>query len=279
MPCRRELYFDFARGPEGLEEMLPIACGMEFTNGGAGTLKEYTERSYRRRVRSGGLVSFEVAVKETDLFVSAEKKLDREARDLILDSRHQIESYISAHPEFLTTLKPYPPDPYAPPLVREMIESTRQVGVGPMASVAGAIAQHVGRGLLEATSQIIVENGGDVFLKVDRPATIAVFAGDSSLSGEVGIRVFPEEMPLGVCSSSGTVGHSYSAGRADAACVLAPSAAFADGAATALCNMIRSPKDFARIGAWAEKTRGVLGVLVILGGKMATWGKIELAAV
>jgi ApbE superfamily uncharacterized protein (UPF0280 family) len=241
-------------------------------------MNEYKERFYRRKVRSSGLVTFEVEVKETDLSVSAEKELEKETRDLVFDARHQIESYISAHPEFLTTLNPYPPDPYAPPLVREMIECTRQIGVGPMASVAGAIAQHVGEGLLKLTPQVIVENGGDIFLKVGRPATISVFAGDSPLSGKVGIIINPEQMPLGVCSSSGTVGHSFSSGTADAGCVLASSAAFADGAATALCNMIRSRKDLSKIGDWAEKIKGVLGVVVILGDKMATWGKIELVA-
>lgn len=241
-------------------------------------MTEYAKRSYRKRVRSTGLVTFEVAVQETDLQVSADKKLDKETRDLIFDARHQIESYIGGHPEFLTTLNPYPPDPYAPPLVREMIEGTRRVGVGPMASVAGAIAQHVGKGLLEITSRVIVENGGDIFLKVDRPVTIAVFAARSPLSEKIGLVVSPEHMPLGVCSSSGTVGHSYSAGIADASCVLASSAAFADGAATALCNMIQSQKDLNRIGSWAEKTQGVLGVLVILADKMATWGNVELTA-
>ena len=241
-------------------------------------MEEYTKRSYRKRVRSTGLVTFEVAVEETDLQVSAEKRLDKETRDLIFEARHQIESYIGAHPAFLTALKPYPTDPYASPLVREMIEGTKRVGVGPMASVAGAIAQHVGKGLLGTTSQVIVENGGDLFLKVNRPVTIAVFAARSPLSEKIGIVVSPEHMPLGVCSSSGTVGHSYSKGIADAGCVLASSAAFADGAATALCNMIQSQKDLSRIGTWAEKTEGVLGALVILGGRMASWGSIELVA-
>ena len=241
-------------------------------------MEEYTKRSYRKRVRSTGLVTFEVAVKETDLQVSAEKGLEKETRDLIFEARHQIESYIGAHPAFLTALKPYPTDPYASPLVREMIEGTKRVGVGPMASVAGAIAQHVGKGLLGTTSQVIVENGGDLFLKVNRPVTIAVFAARSPLSEKIGIVVSPEHMPLGVCSSSGTVGHSYSKGIADAGCVLASSAAFADGAATALCNMIQSQKDLSRIGTWAEKTEGVLGALVILGGRMASWGSIELVA-
>ena len=241
-------------------------------------MEQYTKRSYRKRVRSAGLVTFGVAVKETDLQVSAEKRLEKETRDLIFDARNQIENYISAHPEFLTTLKPYPADPYAPSLVREMIQCTKEVGVGPMASVAGAVAQHVGKGLLGITPQVIVENGGDLFMKVNRPVTVAVFAARSPLSEKLGIIVSPESMPLGVCSSSGTVGHSYSTGIADAACVLASSAAFADGAATALCNRIQRQKDLSRIGAWAEKTKGVLGVVVVLGGKMASWGSIELVA-
>ena len=93
------------------------------------------------------------------------EKLEKETRDLVFESRHQIESYIQMHPDFLTALEPYPEDPYAPPLVREMIECTREVGVGPMASVAGAIAEYVGKHLLKKTNQVIVENGGDLFHK------------------------------------------------------------------------------------------------------------------
>jgi uncharacterized protein len=239
----------------------------------------YMERFYRRRVRPIGLISFEVSVKETDLLVSAEKNLEKATRDLIFNARHQIESYARLYPEFLTTLKPYPPDPCAPPLVQEMIACTRRVGVGPMASVAGAIAEYVGKGLLKETSQVMVENGGDIFIKVGRKATVCVFAAPSPLSEKIGIVVSPEQMPLGVCSSSATVGHSFSTGAADVGCVLASSAAFADGAATALCNAVRSPKDLNGIGAWAEKTHGVFGALVIFGGKLASWGGIELVAI
>lgn len=241
-------------------------------------MTEYKERHYRRNVRTVGLVTFEVAVKETDLLVSAERNLEKATKDLIFDARHQIESYARLHPEFLSTLKPYLPDPCAPPLVREMIACTARVGVGPMASVAGAVAQHVGEGLLERTSQVLVENGGDIFVKMNRKATVSVFAARSPLSEKIGIVISPGQMPLGICSSSATVGHSLSMGAADVGCVLASSAVFADGAATALCNTVRSPKDLRGIGAWAEKTSGVLGALVILGDRLATWGTIELAA-
>jgi ApbE superfamily uncharacterized protein (UPF0280 family) len=241
-------------------------------------MPDYTKRFYRNRVKSEDLVSFEVMVKETDLFVGAECNLEKETRDLIFESRHQIESYIHTHGDFLTALEPYPEDPYAPPLVKEMIECTREVGVGPMASVAGAIAEYVGRHLLEKTNQVIVENGGDLFLKANRPVTVSVFAGTSPLSEKIGLVIPPRLMPLGVASSSGTVGHSLSLGKADVGCVVSPSAALADAAATALCNRIRGPKDLSRIEEWARNLEGIVGALVILGDKLATWGQIELIA-
>jgi uncharacterized protein len=239
---------------------------------------EYTQRFYRNRVQSEDLVSFQVMVKETDLLVRAEQKLDKETRDLVFESRHQVESYIHSHADFLTALEPYPEDPYAPPLVKEMIECTREVGVGPMASVAGAIAEYVGMRLLKKTNQVIVENGGDLFLKVNRPVTVSIFAGTSPLSEKIGLVIPSRLMPLGVASSSGTVGHSLSLGKADVGCVISPSAALADAAATALCNRIQGPKDLSRIDEWARGLKRILGALVVLGDKMATWGQIDLVA-
>lgn len=242
-------------------------------------MEDYTERYYRRRVRSSGLVTFEVAVKETDLQVSAERNLEKETRDLVFEARHHIESYIETHSEFLTALEPYPEDPFAPPLVKEMIEHSREVGVGPMASVAGAIAEYVGKRLLEKSNQVIVENGGDLFMKADRPVTVSVFARPSPLSEKIGLVIPPRLMPVGVASSSATIGHSLSLGKADAGCVLSPSAALADAAATALCNRIQGPKDLKGIDGWAGSVKGILGVLVVLGDKLATWGQIELVAI
>jgi hypothetical protein len=241
-------------------------------------MPEYQGRFYRNRVKSEDLVSFEVMVKETDLFVSAERKLEKETLDLVFESRHQIESYIETHADFLTALDPYPEDPYAPPLVKEMIDRSREVGVGPMASVAGAIAEYVGRHLLKRTNQVIVENGGDLFVKADRPVTVSIFAGRSPLSEKIGLVISPERMPIGIASSSGTVGHSLSLGKADVGCVIAPSAALADAAATALCNRILGAKDLSRIDEWAKSIEGILGALVILGDRMATCGQIELVA-
>ncbi len=239
-------------------------------------MTEYRERTYRKRTRAKDLVSFHVAVKETDLWVSAERILEDETRDLVLEHRHQLEHYIQSHPDFLTTLQPYSEDPYAPSLVRAMIEASRVVGVGPMASVAGAIAQYVAKGLYQWSDQVIVENGGDIFLKANRPVTVSILAGGSPLSGKIGVVIPKEQMPLGICSSSATVGHSLSMGVADLVCLLSPSAVLADGAATALGNRIKSKTALEKVALWANQIMGITGGLVIVGDKMATWGEIEL---
>ncbi|MDZ7697339.1 MAG: UPF0280 family protein [Deltaproteobacteria bacterium] len=157
-----------------------------------------------------------------------------------------------------------------------MIRESRRANVGPMASVAGVISQHVGEGLLAASDQVIVENGGDIFLKVNRPVTVSVFAGFSVLSEKIGIRVPVEQMPVGVCSSSATVGHSLSRGIADAVCLISPSAGLADASATALGNRIRRVGDLEKAGEWANGIEGISGGLIIVGDRMATWGDIKL---
>jgi hypothetical protein len=227
-------------------------------------------------VHARGLETFEVKVGETDLWIAAGRPLAPEARDLVFAARQPLESYLNHRPEFLSALSPVEDDPLAPPMVREMIRASGQAGVGPMATVAGAIAERVGRGLLRFTDQVVVENGGDVFLALARPVTVRVFAGRSPLSRRIGLSIPTERMPVGVCSSSGSVGHSLSLGGADAACVVASSTALADGAATALGNRVRVRSDLEKAASWAAGLAGLRGGLVILGKAMAAWGDLEL---
>jgi len=233
-------------------------------------------RNYRKRINTGDMVSFHVEVKETDLWVSADINLEKETRDLVFDLRQQLEKHIRSHPEFVTSLNFYQEDPYAPPLVREMIKVTKEVGVGPMACVAGAIAQHVAVGLLKFADQVIVENGGDIFLQANRPITVSILAGNSLLSGRFGLLIPAKQMPLGVCSSSATVGHSLSMGIADVVCIVSSSAALADAAATAIGNQIKRKTDLEMVSGVANKIEGIVGGVVIVDDKMATWGNIEL---
>ncbi len=246
---------------------------------GRGRSKEDRERTYRGLVSPRGLEGFGVRVKETDLWVAAERVLEQEVMSLVFEARRQVEEYIGLHPDFATTLSPFEQDRAAPPLVREMILASGKAGVGPMAAVAGAIAEFVCRGLLRWSSRVMVENGGDIFLCLDRDATVTIFAGGSPLSGKMGLVVPGERMPAGVCSSSGTVGHSLSMGRADAVCVLAPSAAVADSMATAAGNRIRRAGDLEDAVAWAAGVEGVSGVVAVAGKSMAAWGDLELVRI
>ena len=234
------------------------------------------ERTYRQRVKTEDLVSFHIAVKETDLWVSADRNLERKAEDLVFDCRTRLEDYISSHELFLTTLQSYPKDPFAPSMIKTMIEMTSQAGVGPMASVAGAIAQFVAEGLLQFTDQVIVENGGDIFLKTLRPAIVSIYAGESPLSEKFGLKIPTQQMPLGICSSSGTIGHSLSMGVADLVCTIASSAVLADGASTALCNRIKNKTDLEEIPHWAGRIPGIMGGIAIMGDSMIPWGDVEL---
>jgi ApbE superfamily uncharacterized protein (UPF0280 family) len=157
-----------------------------------------------------------------------------------------------------------------------MAAASSKVGVGPMAAVAGAFAEHVGKGLLRYSDEVIVENGGDIYIRSKKSRLIGVYAGDSPLSGKVALRIEPGDTPLGVCTSSGTVGHSLSFGRADAAIVLAQSAALADAAATAVGNLVQSEEDLARAVDFVKPVEGIMGIAVIMGGKMAAWGRVNL---
>src|SRR4030042_788955 len=139
---------------------------------------KYQPRTYRHRIEDKDLVSFTVTLKETDLYIRAASNLQRKANRMVLKYRKQLEQHIEKNPEFLTSLNPLPAPENAPRIVLEMIEAGRKADVGPMAAVAGAVAEFVGRELLEFSPEIIVENGGDIFLKINRKKVGGIYAGN-----------------------------------------------------------------------------------------------------
>jgi hypothetical protein len=238
----------------------------------------HAPRTYRSRVQAHRLASFQVVIKETDLMVHATRELRDAARELVLEHRGYLEAHIRQHPGFLATLDPWAPRGPAPAVVEEMVAAGVAAGVGPMAAVAGAIAERVGRGLLAHAPEVIVENGGDVFLTTAAPAVVGIYAGASPLSLKFGIRVGGGAAPLAVCTSSGTVGHSLSFGRAEAACVVARACALADAAATAVANRVRSGRDITPAIEFGRTIPGVAGILVVAGDRMGAWGELEVVA-
>ncbi|UCF93984.1 MAG: UPF0280 family protein [Desulfobacterales bacterium] len=234
------------------------------------------ERTYRHLVRSVRLQSFQVVVKETDLLIHASTNLAENARELVLQHRGYIEAYLKRYPAFGRTLEPWYLDGPAPEIVTRMTLAGQKAAVGPMAAVAGAIAEQVGRGLLSFTDEVIVENGGDIFLKSQGPVTIGLFAGKSPLSLRFGIRLEGSQTPQAVCTSSGTVGHSLSLGRADAVCVISESCPLADAAATSIGNLIQSKADIHKAFAVGQKIEGITGLAVIVDDELGVWGELKV---
>ena len=242
-------------------------------------MNQYRERTYRHHIHHERLVAFEVAVKETDLLILADSNLAKLAEEAIYSVRGPLEGYIAKHPEFLNAMLPLPYDHLAPLVVRKMLSAAQDTGSGPMAAVAGAIAEQVGSALLEASTEVVVENGGDCFIKVSKPLQVSIFAGKSALSERLALQIKPENTPLGVCTSSGRVGHSLSLGQADAVTVTASSAAVADSAATMICNQVQGEEDVQKALDYAKQIESISGVLIIVGNQMGAWGDIELVPV
>ncbi|MDD5016271.1 MAG: UPF0280 family protein [Atribacterota bacterium] len=236
---------------------------------------EYKERKYRNLIKEKDLISFQIKEEESDLFIRTNQELSFYTRQAVLNFRKQIANYIYGHPLFKSTLLPYFRDKSAPEIVKSMIHTTALCGVGPMASVAGAIAEFVGKELLNYSSEVIVENGGDIFIKSNKVRRVSIFAGKSPLSQRIILKIEAQKNYVGVCTSSGMVGPSLSFGKADAVTVISDSVLLADAAATAVGNIIKTPKDIEQGLIYAQKIQGAKGVVIIKDDKMGLWGDIN----
>jgi ApbE superfamily uncharacterized protein (UPF0280 family) len=236
----------------------------------------YQEREYRNYVKADNLTKFEVIEKETDLLILADNNLYDKALAQVLRYRGEIDKFISTHPKFAKSYSPVWTGFKAPPIIKEMARAARKARVGPMAAIAGTLAEFVGKELLEFTQELIVENGGDIFLKINQPRKVGIFAGNSPFSEKVALEVEPRKKPFSVCTSSGTVGPSFSFGRADAVVVIAQKAALADAAATAIGNVVKEISDIEHGLKLAKRIRGLEGVLIIKDDQMGALGKVKL---
>lgn len=236
----------------------------------------YENRTYRSWVEDKGLVSVQVKIDESDLFIRADKPLSSQAQRCLSRQRKAIQDYIQKHPDFAAALKPYSIKDEPPDIVRQMLQASSKAGVGPMAAVAGAIAEYIGRELLKKSSEVIVENGGDIFMKTKRTRKIGIFAGESVYSGKLALEIAASEEHYGICTSSGTVGPSLSFGRADAAVVICNSAVLADAWATRLGNEVKSASDVDMALSLVKNEPEIKGAVIIIGEKIGVWGNIKL---
>jgi len=162
-----------------------------------------------------------------------------------------------------------------------MSDAALVAGTGPMSAVAGAVAESICRDLLAEyeADEVIIENGGDIFMKLTAPATVAVHAGNSPLSEKIALQVTARDTPLALCCSSGTVGHSLSFGMADACMIACRVGAMADAFATACCNEVKKGDDVHRATEKALERQEILSAVIIAGEKVGLGGSIEIKIV
>jgi ApbE superfamily uncharacterized protein (UPF0280 family) len=233
------------------------------------------ERNYRD-FAAPDLLKYRVCVGESDLMILASHNWQAEILKLLKSYRRQLKQYIAEHPVFAQTLTPWPADQTAPEIVQWMIRVAAQAGVGPMAAVAGALDGMVGQAIAPPNADLIIENGGDIYLRSTTARVIAIYAGPSIFSRKLGLLIPPTNNGLGVCTSAGTVGPSLSFGKADAVVIIAPDVALADAVATATANLVKSAADFPAAIAFAQSVVGVAGALVIKDDQLTAWGQVEL---
>ena len=238
--------------------------------------KPYTHRFYRKISIPKDLYRCEFKEKESDLFISSGKQVKSSALKVLKKYRKQIEKYMEKDPKFKSALTPYRLPKNAPLIVRKMQEAGKACNVGPMATVAGAISQFLGKELLKLTDEIIIENGGDIFIKTKKPRKVAIFSGDTAWKDKLILIIKPQNFPLGICTSSGKLGHSLSLGKADTATIIADSAILADAVATAVGNMIQSARDIPKAIRYCKKIKGLKGVVIVKDSNLGIWGDIQL---
>lgn len=214
-------------------------------------------------------------LKQTIVTISARDIAHIEAaKRSILEQRSCLEAFVRKDPFFMLTLEPYDLQAHdAPDIVKQMISTTEIFGIGPMAAVAGVIAKLAVEAMIEAgATYAIVDNGGDMSILNDRPIIVGIYAGSSPIR-DLGFEVPPRENPLGIATSSGTVGPSISFGCADAATIISQDSALADAAATALGNSVQADNHLDECFKAIDKP-GIDGALIIRGDEMAMWGEL-----
>ncbi len=227
----------------------------------------------------GDLIRVHRAIEQTRMLIGTDmEKAVEAATKAVYTHRAYLEDYIRNNSIFYLALAPLDVEDDAPEIVRRMASAAEAANVGPMAAVAGAIADLAVEAMSSVGARVkVVENGGEIAADSDRPIKLGVYSGTSPISGKIGFQLDPSDTPIGVGTSSATVGEALSLGEADSATVFAGDAALADAAATAVGNSVRGDDIQESIRRGLEMARsidGVRGALVVRGRHVGSVGKI-----
>ena len=243
----------------------------------------YQARTYRNKMGLERFISFNVSNYESDLWVGIDKQsYTHEIKDFVLKRilyyRELINHYSKNHKEFLESHKPVVIFENSPKIVKEMAKAAKKSNIGPMGSVAGAFSEFIAKDIIEKynVKEIVIENGGDIFLKIETSIIISVFAGKSSLSEKIGIQIPPSSTPCGVCTSAGTIGHSFSYGKADALMIVCKNTLLADVYATKFCNKVIDENSIQPVLEEIKTIPEILSAIIIINDKVGFCGSLEV---
>ena len=240
---------------------------------------EYRERSYRSRFSDDERRWFCVKFLESDLWIGVDRgsysaSMEADTYAMLVELRRSMDAYLLMDPAYKAALAPYDAGLEAPEILKSMSKVSHKTGIGPMSAVAGAVAKRVADFL--GTKEVIVENGGDIYAKTASDMDISVFAGQSPLSEKIGLHIPAADFPLGICTSSGTVGPSLSLGRADAVMIVCKDVLLADSYATAMANRIKTVDDLQPVIDSISEIPEILGAIAVKDDRMAITGRFEL---
>ena len=244
---------------------------------------EYKERSYRSRFSNDERRWFCVKFLESDLWIGVDNgsysaSMEADVYAMLVELRRSMDAYLLMDPAYKTALTPYDAGLEAPAILKEMSKASHKTGIGPMSAVAGAVALRVANFIKQqyGVNEVIVENGGDIYAEAHSDMDIAVFAGQSPLSEKIGLHIPAAYFPLGICTSSGTVGPSLSLGRADAVMIVCRDVLLADSYATAMANRIRTVNDLQPVIDRIQNNPDILGAIAVKDDRLAICGQFEL---
>ncbi|MDL2231732.1 UPF0280 family protein [Porphyromonadaceae bacterium OttesenSCG-928-L07] len=244
---------------------------------------EYKDRVYRDYLSNDRWTSFIIKYRGADIWIGVDKDsyqadMPEFCNTVFRDLKISVEEYFKRDPSFATSLVPYEAQEFAPEILKKMSAVSYKTGIGPMSAVAGAVALYILEALKSRYNIVegIVENGGDIYADIKEDIDVPVFAGGSPLSEKVGLHIQASEAPLGICTSSGTVGHSLSFGKADAVMIICHDVLLADSYATNFANYIRKAEDINKMLDKIKQIDDILAALLIKDDQMGVIGKFEL---
>lgn len=238
----------------------------------------HDKRFYRLYSSDTRWKTYNVKLHTSDLYIRANENIAERAASSLAELRKEIEDHIKERNIFLTSLDTISNPGGNSQVVSMMYKASETAGTGPMAAVAGAIAECLGSELINYSREIIIENGGDVWMKIDTPVILGIYSDNIHFKGKLALQINDTHTPCAVCTSSSKTGHSLSFGKADSVTVIGTSGAVADAVATETCNRVKTEDDITDALKFALSASSVKGCLIIYRDRLAVMGDVELAS-